>query len=111
MIPGFVRVSVKGQQCQRFVNLCRGREMDLKRIICTGETELQLTMRVADFLQISPLRRKTGVHIHILKKRGPLFFLLFCKRRKMIPAGFLAVCSSFFFCQAECGTLRSGEIF
>ena len=39
MIPGFVRVSVKGQQCQRFVNLCRGREMDLKRIIRTGETE------------------------------------------------------------------------
>lgn len=91
MAPGFVRVSVKGQQCQRFVNLCRGREMDLKRIIRTGETELQLTMKVADFLQISPLRRKTGVHIHILKKRGPLFFLLFCKRRKMVPAGFLAV--------------------
>ena len=87
MVPGFVRVSVKGQQCQRFVNLCRGREMDLKRIIRTGETELQLTMKVADFLQISPLRRKTGVHIHILKKKGPLFFLLFCKRRKMIPAG------------------------
>ena len=97
MIPGFVRVSVKGQQCQRFVNLCRGREMDLKRIIRTGETELQLTMRVADFLQISPLRRKTGVHIHILKKKGPLFFLLFCKRRKMIPAGFLAVCCLLFF--------------
>ena len=97
MIPGFVRVSVKGQQCQRFVNLCRGREMDLKRIIRTGETELQLTMKVADFLQISPLRRKTGVHIHILKKKGPLFFLLFCKRRKMIPAGFLAVCCLLFF--------------
>ena len=97
MIPGFVRVSVKGQQCQRFVNLCRGREMDLKRIIRTGETELQLTMKVADFLQISPLRRKTGVHIHILKKRGPLFFLLFCKRRKIIPAGFLAVFCLLFF--------------
>ena len=71
--------------------------MDLKRIIRTGETELQLTMKVADFLQISPLRRKTGVHIHILKKRGPLFFLLFCKRRKMIPAGFLAVFCLIFF--------------
>ena len=46
MVPGFVRVSVKGQQCQRFVNLCRGREMDLKRIIRTGETELQLTMNL-----------------------------------------------------------------
>lgn len=111
MAPGFVRVSVKGQQCQRFVNLCRGREMDLKRIIRTGETELQLTMKVADFLQISPLRRKTGVHIHILKKSGPLFFLLFCKRRKMIPAGFLAVFAFFFYCQEECGTLRSGAIF
>ena len=96
MVPGFVRVSVKGQQCQRFVNLCRGREMDLKRIIRTGETELQLTMKVADFLQLSPLRRKTGVHIHILKKRGPLFFLLFCKRRKMIPRGFGSFLPPFF---------------
>ena len=77
MVPGFVRVSVKGQQCQRFVNLCRGREMDLKRIIRTGETELQLTMRVADFLQISPLRRKTGVHIHILKKKRAFVFSAF----------------------------------
>lgn len=82
MIPGFVRVSVKGQQCQRFVNLCRGREMDLKRIIRTGETELQLTMKVADFLQISPLRRKTGVHIHILKKKGLCFFCFSVKEEK-----------------------------
>ena len=74
MIPGFVRVSVKGQQCQRFVNLCRGREMDLKRIIRTGETELQLTMKVADFLQISPLRRKTGgTYPHPEKKRAFVF--------------------------------------
>ncbi len=77
MVPGFVRVSVKGQQCQRFVNLCRGREMDLKRIIRTGETELQLTMKVADFLQISPLRRKTGGHIHILKKKRAFVFSAF----------------------------------
>ena len=82
MIPGFVRVSVKGQQCQRFVNLCRGREMDLKRIIRTGETELQLTMKVADFLQISPLRRKAGVHIHILKKRAVCFFCFSVKKEK-----------------------------
>ena len=82
MVPGFVRVSVKGQQCQRFVNLCRGREMDLKRIIRTGETELQLTMKVADFLQISPLRRKTGVHIHILKKKGLCFLCFSVKKEK-----------------------------
>ena len=112
MIPGFVRVSVKGQQCQRFVNLCRGREMDLKRIIRTGETELQLTMKVADFLQISPLRRKTGVHIHILKKSGPLFFLLFCKRRKMIPAGFLAVFWTFLLlCSKMKIVLSAGNLF
>ena len=73
MIPGFVRVSVKGQQCQRFVNLCRGREMDLKRIIRTGETELQLTMKVADFLQISPLRRNRGTYPHPEKKRAFVF--------------------------------------
>lgn len=97
MIPGYVRVSVKGQQCQRFVNLCRGREMELKKIIRTDEGEIRMTMKVADFFRVAPLRRKTGVHIHILKKRGPLFFLLLCKRRKILPAGFLAVLCLLFF--------------
>ena len=74
MIPGFVRVSVKGQQCQRFVNLCRGREMDLKRIIRTGETELQLTMKVVDFLQIFAIAEKNrGTYPHPEKKRTFVF--------------------------------------
>ena len=73
MIPGFVRVSVTGEQCERFLNLCRGRDMELRKIIRTGEKEFQATLKVKDFRKISPLRRKTGVHIHILRKKRPCF--------------------------------------
>ena len=62
-----------------------------------GEKELLLTMRVKDFFLIGPLRRKTGVHIHILKKRGPVFFLLACRRNKLLPAGVLTVIGVLFF--------------
>ena len=87
MIPGFVCLSVTGEQRERFLNLCRGRGMELKRIVLIGEKELQVTMQVRDFFRIGPLRRKTGVHIHILKKRGPLFFLLWCRLHKRLMAG------------------------
>ena len=74
MIPGFVRVSVKGQQCQRFVNLCRGREMDLKRIIRTGETELQLTMKGSGFsADLATAEKNRGTYPHPEKKRAFVF--------------------------------------
>ena len=91
MIPGFVRVSVTGEQCERFLNLCRGRDMELRKIIRTGEKEFHVTLKVKDFRKISPLRRKTGVHIHILRKKGPVFWLLAANRHKLILAGLLAM--------------------
>ena len=75
MIPGFVRLSVTGEQRERFLNLCKSRGIMFRRIVQTGEKELLLTMRVKDFFLIGPLRRKTGVHIHILKKRGDIHYL------------------------------------
>ena len=97
MIPGFVRLSVTGEQRERFLNLCKSRGIMFRRIVQTGEKELLLTMRVKDFFLIGPLRRKTGVHIHILKKRGPVFFLLACRRNKLLPAGVLMVIGVLFF--------------
>ena len=42
MIPGFVRLSVTGEQRERFLNLCKGRGIMLRRIVQTGEKELLL---------------------------------------------------------------------
>lgn len=97
MIPGFVRVSVTGGQGERFLNLCRGRDMELRRILRTGEKEFQVTMRVQDFKRISPLRRKTGVHIHILRKKGPVFWLRLALRHKRLLSGFLCMLCVFVF--------------
>ena len=97
MIPGTVKMSVTGEQSQRFLNLCRGRGMTLKKITQTGERELQLVLSVDDFFKIAPMRRKTGVHIHILKKSGPLFWILACRRNKILPVGVLLIVCVLFF--------------
>ena len=97
MIPGFVRVSVTGEQCERFLNLCRGRDIELRKIIRTGEKEFQATLKAKDFQKIDPLRRKTGVHIHILRKKGPVFWLLAASRHKMFLSGLLLMVCVFVF--------------
>ena len=65
--------------------------MELRKIIRTGEKEFHVTLKVKDFWKISPLRRKTGVHIHILRKKGPVFWLLAANRHKLILAGLLTM--------------------
>lgn len=78
MIPGFVRVSVIGEQCERFLNLCRGRDMELRKIIRTGEKEFQATLKVKDFRKISPLRRKPA-YISISSGKRPCFLASGCQ--------------------------------
>ena len=91
MIPCFVRISVSGEQCERFLNLCRARGMELAHIVRTGQKEFQITLKVKDFRKTAPLRRKTGVHIHILRKKGPVFWLLAAGRHKLVLSGLLVM--------------------
>ena len=65
---GYVRVRIYGEQTERFLNLCRAREIrisDLRR-----ESELSLTgcLQIRDFFRLAPIHRKTKVKIHILEK-------------------------------------------
>ena len=58
---GYVRVRIYGEQTERFLNLCRAREIrisDLRR-----ESELSLTgcLQIRDFFRLAPIHRKTKV--------------------------------------------------
>ena len=84
---GYVKVRIQGEQTERFLNLCRARNIrifDLRR-----ETDQSLTgcFRVPDFFRLSPVHRKTKVKIHILEKHGLPFFFYRSKKRKAFLLG------------------------
>ena len=74
MIPGFVRLSVTGEQRERFLNLCKSRGIMFRRIVQTGEKELLLTMRVKDFFLIVSSSEENGCTYSYPEKKGLFFF-------------------------------------
>ena len=86
---GYIKVRIQGEQTERFLNLCRAREIricDLKR-----ESDQSLTgcLRIEDFFRLSPIHRKTKVKIHILEKHGLPFFFYRNKKRKAFFLGII----------------------
>ena len=67
---GIVRIRVQGEQTERFLNLCKARKIKISSLDRTGEQSLEGDFGIQDFLRLSPIRRKTGVKIHILEKHG-----------------------------------------
>lgn len=92
-LAGYVRIAVRGQQTERFLNLCRSRGIEFRRL-CRGDGgELAGTLSAKDFFLLRPLRGKTGVHIRVLEKHGlPFFFFRSKKRKAFFLGGLLCVC-------------------
>ena len=88
---GAVRIRVQGEQTERFLNLCKAREIKISKLIRTGEQSLEGNMLIADFFRLSPIRRKTGVKIHILEKHGLPFFFYRSKRERLFLSESLPV--------------------
>ena len=86
---GFVKLSLSGEQLERFLNLCRGRGILLENIRPVEEKKLTAVISIEDFRRLAPIHRKTRVHIHILEKRGLPFFLYRSWHRKCFFAGIL----------------------
>ncbi len=88
-LAGYVLISVRGEQAERFLNLCRSRGIALTKI-CRGEDQcLNAVLSVKDFFLLRPLRSKTKVHIRILEKHGLPFFFFRSKKRKAFFVGIL----------------------
>lgn len=88
-LHGYVQLSVSGEQCERFLNLCRSRKILIRKLIRCGDDEIRFLISVSDFWKLKPIRSKTGVHIHILKKCGLPFFFYRNKKRKAFFVGIL----------------------
>ena len=87
--PGYVEIRVCGRETERFLNLCGTRKIVLYEIIREEEGSLRCVLLARDFRQLLPVRRKTGVRIHILQKHGLPFFLAKSRKRKAFFLGLL----------------------
>ena len=85
LIYGYVIILVRGENLERFLNLCKSRKVYMEKIRYREDGQLMAQMQAADFFRLRPLRNKTGVHIQIIQRRGmPFFFLRNKKRKKLI---------------------------
>lgn len=90
-LQGYVQLSVSGEQCERFLNLSRSRGIIIRKLVRYGDNEIRFFISIEDFRKLKPIRSKTGVHIHILKKCGLPFFFYRNKKRKAFFVG-IALC-------------------
>ena len=72
---GYVRVRIYGEQTERFLNLCRAREIrisDLRR-----ESELSLTgcLQIRDFFRLAPIHRNKSKNSYSGKAWTSFLFL------------------------------------
>lgn len=86
-ISGWVWILLDGEQLERFLNLCRARNILLRKVNITKEGKMTAILSIKDCFRLRPILRKTRVHIHILKKRGLPFFLERAKKKKAFLTG------------------------
>ena len=67
---GYVKISVSGDQLERFLNLCRARGISMEKIRYHQPGMFTGILLAEDFFRLQPVRRKTKVHIHIIWKKG-----------------------------------------
>ena len=89
LIYGYVEILVQGENPERFLNLCKNRKIYMEKIRYTDDDRFTAQIRTADFRRLGPIRRKTGVHIRIIQKRGMPFFFFRNRKRKAFFAGLL----------------------
>ena len=66
LIYGYVIILVRGENLERFLNLCKSRKVYMEKIRYREDGQLMAQMQAADFFRLRPLRNKTGVHIQII---------------------------------------------
>lgn len=89
-LAGYVRITIEGEQLERFLNLCRSRGISIQKVRYAGDNMLSAIIGVEDFFKLGPIRNKTRVHIRIKEKHGLPFFFYRNKKRKAFFAGVFA---------------------
>ena len=83
---GFVRWEAEGGFPERLLNLAARQELPLWGVSRQGET-LSACCFARDYRRMRPLARRTGMRMHLKKKRGVPFFLRRYRGRAGLAAG------------------------
>lgn len=87
-IYGYLDITLKGNSPERFLNLCRGRELSICNIRCE-KNQYKFCMNIEDYRKLRPIVRKTKTMPLIKRKKGLPFVVQKMKRRKGFILGFL----------------------
>ena len=112
----YVILLIKGENAERFFNICTRRGISLKNIRCLSSDTFEAEISAADFKYLRPIAHKTRTRVHIKKKQGVKSTLRRYRKRVFFAAGFL-ICAAFFAVTSQfvwsievTGTKRVGDI-
>ena len=94
-LKGYVRIRLNGYSPERFLNLCRTKQIVIWDLQSSGVT-YEMNLSIQDFRKLRPLRKKARAHIEVTGRYGFPFFLYRYRDRKMFPAGVL-LCALFLY--------------
>lgn len=107
---GQVVCRISGEEPLRFLNLCRKHNISLYAVRKKDETYI-CAMSVKDFFSIRHLRRLTGVHIQVLRKKGIPFLAQKLQKRSAFLAGMTAFAALLCLCYGYIWDIRiSGNL-
>ena len=62
LIYGYVIILVRGENLERFLNLCKSRKVYMEKIRYREDGQLMAQMQAADFFRLRPLRNTYSDH-------------------------------------------------
>mgnify|MGYP003301038070 CR=1 FL=1 len=85
-LNGYVIISVKGDYCEKFINLALLKNIALFDIKRTEEG-LEMKVRLKSFPQLRGLGTKTGCRVRVVSKKGAVFKMKRLKKRTALVSG------------------------
>lgn len=90
-IIGYVRITVEGFFIERFINICKAKEILLWGIRREKASIMHANISIKNFRQIKEISKKTKCRVHIERKKGIPFFLDKYKKRKIFFLGLIII--------------------
>ena len=85
-LKGSIRVEITGYAPERFLNLCRKQGIPVWNLH-PSKSGYVLDLSAASFFELRPLLRKSGTHVHIIKKKGIPFLCFHYRKHKCFFVG------------------------
>ena len=103
-VQGYLILELSGLEKERFINLCKNREIEILHIFAT-DSKWYCKIKYKDFFSMRDIARKTGCRLRINQKTGMTFDVRKVKKRKGLLIGILL----FFILVSQC-SLRVWDI-